>query len=872
MKYSLYVMPHAGALLHIILMTYRRQDESILLTPDDPRKYDLYNMLKKIGLFKQIIYYRPEIPSSAFTFTGSTNDLKIAMEKNITDIFQTNNISVEDISSVFITRDGLEYFSMYFYNRPNIYYAIIETWTDQIYTDSNNTIEFHKKRNTSESALELLVESGYFDCSYFDEIFLMPHSKLSSFKTEKIHYIDWNQYLMEMPNELKKQLSFYKKMAPLLNDTDIVLFNGRTVSRQALVPDNKIAYVYQLLLDYYCNSNHKITIKMHPAIPFDVKPYFKDCIFLDDTPIDFIAFEDDVVFSNAITISSDACKVLLQYKKTQKATIVGIDFFLYKDVIAQLDYIINALSVQIINKNCKLLFDSYCGSFLHSYVEINYPNLLKTNRGEDALVVFDYELTAEIVLKTSCTIVISNAHNVACCIDLIPKENALCVPIIIKPIIYGSFCEESDEYIIIITKNKNILNHFNNYKYCKKLYHSGAEVKSNDPISIDELRLFIPYNPKKINAFDKKMRDLVRFYPTYKTGPLPSYYIITRWLKDISECNVSWATERLLQIVQYGPDEDSDFIMKCCIDNLRYDVSKEIIINKRLDSISTNIMQYCILSTRKNVLIDGNYNIQSNELYDLYINANNGDISSIIKIVHLFRSPDKQNLQFASRWALKAANLGSGYGKDLYFSILREINTEESIKEYMSKAIEWTKKDKDPHAFAALGIAYLNGYGVPKDLKKSKKYLKKAIVNNIQWAYNHYIDVLYQIGTDESWKEMIDLIQKQIVQNPSPVWLIKLGRAYRQGTGVEKNLYKAKQLMYEASLLGSGWAKDQYFSILREIGSIESSKEYFDNASKWAESGDLNAMYALGIAYKYGINTEINNELSEQWIKKSQKS
>ena len=103
-----------------------------------------------------------------------------------------------------------------------------------------------------------------------------------------------------------------------------------------------------------------------------------------------------------------------------------------------------------------------------------------------------------------------------------------------------------------------------------------------------------------------------------------------------------------------------------------------------------------------------------------------------------------------------------------------------------------------------LGRMYRHGLYVGKDLFKAAEYTREAVMKNVGWATNELFDILWEINTPESLKEMIALGTHYANRFDAGA-MGRLGRAYREGRGVSKDLSQAKYWMKKASEINPNW-------------------------------------------------------------------
>ncbi len=167
-----------------------------------------------------------------------------------------------------------------------------------------------------------------------------------------------------------------------------------------------------------------------------------------------------------------------------------------------------------------------------------------------------------------------------------------------------------------------------------------------------------------------------------------------------------------------------------------------------------------------------------------------------------------------------------------------------------------------------LSRAYRDGRGVNQDLVKAAEWMRKAKEQNIPWADWELFDILWRINTLESLKEMIALAEPLAVSGNAEMQG-RLGRAYRDGKGVEQNLKKAEEWMRKAKEQGLSWADWELFDILWRINTPESLKEMIALAEPLAVSGNAEMQGRLGRAYRDGRGVNQDLDKAVEWMQKA---
>ena len=237
------------------------------------------------------------------------------------------------------------------------------------------------------------------------------------------------------------------------------------------------------------------------------------------------------------------------------------------------------------------------------------------------------------------------------------------------------------------------------------------------------------------------------------------------------------------------------------------------------------------------------------------------------------------------------------------------------------KAYEELIKNGDRIAICNMGYYFNNGkFGYPKDSNKAFEYYSKAAkLGDVTAFYN--LGICYEYGTGcvknlskafSNYKSSADLGDADA--------LYKVGCFYRDGFGVTKNITSAKEFLKKAADKGQQKAKDALATLnismgesdakniienqakytstkiaeakkayeehakngssaancniglyhsLGKFGYVQDKKKAFDYYTKAAGFGSKEAMFNLGIYYRYGYAGSVNLTKSFEFYKKS---
>ncbi len=177
-----------------------------------------------------------------------------------------------------------------------------------------------------------------------------------------------------------------------------------------------------------------------------------------------------------------------------------------------------------------------------------------------------------------------------------------------------------------------------------------------------------------------------------------------------------------------------------------------------------------------------------------------------------------------------------------------------------SPELETASMDGDIRAMVCLGSCYDRAAGIALDRKKAFDLFEKAAQKgDVLGMYNLalYYNRGYVSGQDN--KKAVNLLNEVINKNQNfmPAYLT-LGSIYENGgSGIDRNLQKAKEAYLQAAIQDNVYAMDN-------LASCFLSERNFNDAFKWLnrayEKGHLPVCHNLGDCYYYGNGTSQSYE------------
>ena len=167
----------------------------------------------------------------------------------------------------------------------------------------------------------------------------------------------------------------------------------------------------------------------------------------------------------------------------------------------------------------------------------------------------------------------------------------------------------------------------------------------------------------------------------------------------------------------------------------------------------------------------------------------------------------EKNLIIAAKWMRKACEGGVKWADWELFDILWRINTPESMSEAVGFVMPLAESGvRELQGWIAR--CYREGKGVEKDLDKAAEWMRKACNQKLWYASWELFDILWLIDTPVSVKEAIS-IAEPLAQSGNRELQGRMGRAYRDGKGVVKDLNLAMEWFEKAADQNLAWAKKE---------------------------------------------------------------
>lgn len=246
--------------------------------------------------------------------------------------------------------------------------------------------------------------------------------------------------------------------------------------------------------------------------------------------------------------------------------------------------------------------------------------------------------------------------------------------------------------------------------------------------------------------------------------------------------------------------------------------------------------------------------------------ANEGNTKAFIRIGRAYWKGIgvKIDLKEAVEWMQRARTAGNIDATIDLFNILWKINTKESRKE-MIELIRPLAENKNVDAMYCLACAYWKGKGVSKNLQEAELWMRNAYYAGHAKGHYALYDILYERNSTLSRIELLRCLFDPSNSSDGEI-LGRLGRVYRDGIVVQKDIDLSIRYYEKASSDNIQWATLELFDLLTK------QKQYtglLKIIQPLATDGNGEAMGRLAELYRYGRGVERNLDNAKYWMEKA---
>ena len=155
-----------------------------------------------------------------------------------------------------------------------------------------------------------------------------------------------------------------------------------------------------------------------------------------------------------------------------------------------------------------------------------------------------------------------------------------------------------------------------------------------------------------------------------------------------------------------------------------------------------------------------------------------------------------------------SAEGGITWAQAEYLGMLRDSGR---YAEMLGHASEYASRGCS-EAMGFIGRAYMNGEGTGKNIGAALEWLERASAMDVEWAMQDYMQLL--------WDSDAGMLAEKAegFSGHSGIAMGFLGRAYRDGRGVEKDLAKAREWLRKAAEKRVPWAREELEALKKPSG------------------------------------------------------
>ena len=489
----LYHMGHYGYLSKFLIheLTYHKDDNIVLIWENTFSSLETNNFMstwniKNSKLGKLYIYH-----DSIFWHESDMDSLELEIIKEFDNLFKKINIDIENFDYIYSGCDGLNAFTAYL-GMKGIKYTVFDLNGTSLKKDSLYDASKVKYGKNSETYLDVLkkyralsADSEYCGCVIWDS------PNYIDGKENKV--IDYVESLHSLSDVDKKILvsAFYDQDMQLSGEYTLIPLRSYASIKYSKIkfdeipPIQNFIYPYRLLIDYSCDELDKLLIKAHPnyEIPSKILEInFPGSIYIPGYfPFEFLGILDNLRINKIVSIGTTATRY---YQKIPDSLIISEQYFnvyvLWNVIFASLS-LFNYICGNMDNIECKIRQKN---KELSQMIDIVINNHLIGNEQTNNLSmhIMDScsntygEIIDDFIQSSNCIIAVFNPT-----IELIRDtfQNNAIIKLSKKEICSSmpkTIVDLDDEYLLILFKDKTILEKIKSYNVNKKLEHCGVEL------------------------------------------------------------------------------------------------------------------------------------------------------------------------------------------------------------------------------------------------------------------------------------------------------------------------------------------------------------------------------------------------------------
>ncbi|MBP5203655.1 MAG: SEL1-like repeat protein [Candidatus Methanomethylophilaceae archaeon] len=156
-------------------------------------------------------------------------------------------------------------------------------------------------------------------------------------------------------------------------------------------------------------------------------------------------------------------------------------------------------------------------------------------------------------------------------------------------------------------------------------------------------------------------------------------------------------------------------------------------------------------------------------------------------------------------------------------------------------------------SMARLALSFLEGKGVEKNVAKAAHWFDKAVEGDDPVDRYMVFDVIWRFGGDECNRRLVSVIAPLLSEREAK---LRMGMAYENGRGVDKDLTVALNAYEEAASLGLSSGANRFFDAVWRSRSADRYGQAADLLKRFSDSGEARSMWRLGKAYRFGKGVE----------------
>ncbi len=248
-----------------------------------------------------------------------------------------------------------------------------------------------------------------------------------------------------------------------------------------------------------------------------------------------------------------------------------------------------------------------------------------------------------------------------------------------------------------------------------------------------------------------------------------------------------------------------------------------------------------------------------------------GDLSLSIYAARMYRDGKgvERDVDKAIEWMRKAADWDSRAHMEEFAELLLSVGGKENCKEALDRCLATYANSHDPAYAKLIAEMYRDGKGASRDLSAAVRWMNDAVLKDPVSYSADYCELLLSTDDPENHAEAMKAAAYCLSREDVPELYIHMGRMYRDGKGVGRDVDKAIQWMRKAADRNPEAYSMEFSVLLLSTGREQDAEEAMRRCmERYEASGSPQYAKLIAGMYRDGNGAPKDMDQAISWIRK----